>query len=71
MQRPMFMHELIDKVIHDDDDWKAWLPEVLMQWELVFPKGESYGVMRITGYPDSPGPSRPWVDSTFGAIYDS
>jgi len=52
------MHEFIDAVIHDDDEWKARLPKVLTEWQLIFPKGESYGVMRITGYPDSPGPSR-------------
>lgn len=67
-RRPICIHELIETVIHDDDEWEAWLPKVLTQWELVFPKGESWGIMRIAGYPDSPGPSRnsPWVDSFVG-----
>lgn len=69
-QRPICIHELIETVIHDDEEWKANLPQRLTKWELVFPKGESWGIMRITGYPDSPGPSQqsPWVDSSFGAV---
>lgn len=72
VQRPICMHELIETVIHDDDEWKENLPKVLTEWELVFPKGESWGIMRVAGYPDSPGPSRhsPWVDS-FGSISSS
>ncbi|KAF9654042.1 hypothetical protein BDM02DRAFT_1186476 [Thelephora ganbajun] len=57
-RRPIRMHEFIETVIHDDDEWKARLPKVLTQWELIFPKGESWGIMRIAGYPESPGPSR-------------
>ena len=52
------MHEIIRVVMNDDDDWQGGLPEVLLQWELVFPKGKSSGTMRIVGYADSPGPSR-------------
>ena len=62
------MHELIETVIHDDDEWKDGLPDVLTQWELIFPKGESWGIMRIVGYPESPGPSRhcEWIGSAVG-----
>jgi len=61
----VYIHELIEMVIHDDDEWKARLPKVLTKWELVFPKGESWAKMRIVGYPASPGPSQqtPWVNS--------
>ena len=64
-RRPIYIHELIETVIHDDDEWKERLPKVLTEWQLIFPKGESWGIMRITGYPQSPGPSRgsPLVDS--------
>jgi hypothetical protein len=67
-RRPIRIHELIETVIHDDDEWKERLPKVLTEWQLIFPKGESWGLMRITGYPQSPGPSRgsPLVDSFVG-----
>ena len=67
-KRPIRIHELIETVIHDDDEWKERLPKVLTEWRLIFPKGESWGIMRITGHPQSPGPSRrsPLVDSFAG-----
>jgi len=63
-RRPRRIHELIETVIHDDDEWKAGLPKVLTQWELIFPEGESWGVMRVVGYPDAPGPSQycEWIN---------
>ena len=68
-RRPIRIHELIETVIHDDDEWKERLPKILTQWELIFPKGESWGIMRIVGHPDAPGPSRrsPLVNTFTGS----
>jgi hypothetical protein len=64
------MHELIEKVIHDDDEWKDGLPDILLHWELIFPKGESWGIMRVVGLADSPGPSRQgeWTIPIIGGV---
>ena len=59
--RTMKMHELIRvvmRVMYDDDDWTDRLPVALVQWEVVFPQGESWGIMRIVKNTKSPGPSR-------------
>lgn len=62
------MHELIQLVMRDDEQWERGIPENLIEWELIFPERESWCTMRIVGYPDWPGTSRlsPQVDSVAG-----
>lgn len=57
------MIEAIMKVIYHEDyeEWRATLPEVLTQWKLTFPKGESSGIMTPGLACESVGPSRTWA----------
>lgn len=57
-RRPIYMDEFIETVIHDVEyEWSESLPKALTEWELIFPKGESWGIVQIIGCVDSPGPS--------------
>jgi hypothetical protein len=69
------MDQLIRKVVYDEEDrWRDDLPKELMQWELVFHKGESSGVIYFVGFPEWPGPSRepssPSVGFVLGELPD-